>query len=53
MRAMTHRSHAFDRLLDDDVHECPDHLTDEDLFAEGGPGWRRRGPPLFDMEDDR
>lgn len=50
---MTRRPHAADRLLDEEAHETPDRLTDEDLFAESGPGWRRCGPPLFDMEDDR
>ena len=53
MIAMTRRPRAFDRLLDEDVHEAPDRLTDEDLFAESGPGWRRCGLPLFEMEDDR
>lgn len=40
-------------LLDDETHETPDRLSDEDLFTENGPGWRRRGEPLFEMEDDR
>lgn len=50
---MPRRPRALDRLLDEDVQEAPDRLTDEDLFAESGPGWRRCGLPLFEMEDDR
>lgn len=47
------RTPAEPALLDDDVLETPRWLTPEDLYAEGGPGWRQRGAPLFEMEEDQ
>lgn len=40
-------------LLDDDLWDSPERLTEADLFAHANPGWRRRGRPRDDPEDDR
>lgn len=53
-RAMTRTSELSDaRLLDEDVWDIPRRLTEADLFAHGGPGWRRGDRPADDPEDDR
>lgn len=44
---------ADTRLLDEEVWDSPGRLTDSDLFAHAGPGWRRSGRALEDPEDDR
>jgi hypothetical protein len=40
-------------LLDQDVWDAPDRLTDDDLHAATGPDWRRR--PVFQdrLEDEQ
>ncbi len=40
-------------LLDEEVWESSDRLTDADLFAHAGAGWRRGDGVLDDPEDDR
>lgn len=47
------RERADASLLDDEVWDSPDRLTDADLFACASPGWRRGNAPLDDPEDDR
>ena len=51
------RSPSHDRadpwLLDEEVWDNPRRLTDADLFAHAGPGWRRGDAALDDPEDDR
>ncbi len=41
------------RLLDEEAWDSPDRLTDADLFAHAGAGWRRGDGVLDDPEDDR
>jgi hypothetical protein len=51
--AMTPARDRVDRgLLDEDAWDCPDYLTDVDLHAHAGPGWRREASVLDDREDD-
>lgn len=53
-RAMTPFPERADaRLLDEEVWDSPGRLTDSDLFAHAGPGWRRGDAALDDPEDDR
>lgn len=40
-------------LLDDDAWGCPDRLTDLEVFAQTGPGWRRSDGRIHDPEDVR
>lgn len=40
-------------LLDPEVWESPDRLSDLDLFAHTGPGWRRGEVAFDDPEDDQ
>jgi len=40
-------------LLDPEAWDVPGRLTDADLFAQAGPGWRRGDTALEDPEDDR
>ena len=40
-------------LLDPEVWDIPACLTDADLSAHTGPGWRRGDAALDDPEDDR
>lgn len=40
-------------LLEQEVWDSPGRLTDADLFAHAGPGWRRGDTALDDPEDDR
>jgi|GEM_PF-2211135 len=40
-------------LLDAELWDSPERLTDADLFACANPGWRRSDCPLDDPEDDR
>ena len=40
-------------LLDTEAWDSPGRLTDQDLFAEASPGWRRSAAHLDDPEDDR
>lgn len=40
-------------LLDEETWDNPGRLTDSDLFAHAGPGWRRGYGATDDMEDDR
>lgn len=53
-RAMTRtHDHAEPWLLDEEVWDSPDRLTDADLFAHAGPGWRRGETILDNPEDNR
>lgn len=53
-RAMTSRHDRSDpTLLDEDAWDSPGRLTDADLFAHAGSGWRRADALLDDPEDDR
>jgi hypothetical protein len=45
--------HADASLLDTEAWDSPGRLTDQDLFAEASPGWRRSAAHLDDPEDDR
>jgi hypothetical protein len=40
-------------LLDAELWDSPERLTDADLFACANPGWRRSDCPLDDPEDAR
>lgn len=40
-------------LLDAELWDSPERLTDADLFACANLGWRRSDCPLDDPEDDR
>lgn len=57
MSAMTRRRKTrsdFDaELPDPEIWDAPGRLTDDDLFAQDGPGWRRTRPFHDEMEDDR
>lgn len=40
-------------LLDEELWDSPERLTDVDLFSHANPGWRRSDCHLDDPEDDR
>ena len=40
-------------LLDEDAWDNPGRLTDADIHAHAGPGWRRGEVALDDPEDER
>ena len=42
-----------DSLLDETAWEVPRHLSEDDLYAQDGPGWRRTPVGLDDLEDGR
>jgi hypothetical protein len=48
-----HDERAEPGLLDAEVWDSPDRLTDADLFNHAGPGWRRGVAALDDPEDDQ
>lgn len=50
MTVMT-RIPAEPALLDDDALDAPLRLTAEDVYTEGGPGWRRRADPALEEDD--
>jgi len=53
-RPMTLPPNPADQWLPDmDLWDTPDRLTDADIHAEAGPGWRRTALALDDPEDDR
>lgn len=53
-RAMTRPRPAPDVcLLDEELRDSPERLTDVDLFACATSGWRRSERHLDDPEDDR
>ena len=49
----TRESASLGTLLDEDAWDSPGRLTDADLFAHAGSGWRRADALLDDPEDDR
>lgn len=40
------------KLLDLDVWDAPERLTDDDFHIQDGPGWRRAVCPFRDQEND-
>jgi len=52
-RAMIRHPDPAGLLLDEEAWDCPGRLTDADLFAHAGPGWRRGETAADDPEDDR
>ncbi|WP_296168913.1 hypothetical protein, partial [uncultured Brevundimonas sp.] len=51
---MTRRRHVIDDdLLDEGVWDVPRRLSEDDLYAQDGPGWRRAPAELDDLEDGR
>ena len=53
-RAMTRfREFLEPEMLDREVWEAPARLSDDDLYAQAGPDFRRAPCPLHEPEEDR
>ena len=51
---MTRKRHVIDDdLLDEAAWDVPRRLSEDDLYAQDGPGWRRAPVGLDDLEDGR
>lgn len=47
------RQSSSDELLDDAAWDMPWRLSEDELYAQDGPGWRRANAGLDDQEDGR
>lgn len=51
---MTRKRHVIDDdLLDEAAWDVPRRLSEDDLYAQDGPGWRHAPAGLDDLEDGR